>query len=138
MSNIAEKLKRGSRLRVGLPFLTYEFSLEDLSTPEAADARIARLGEIKRDLEGAIRAVQELQKEAGDRKAEADQLQALIAKLQADRTAAESLLQVPEEAFSRLVSRATKKGRLRGLLEGVLVGFLTGTLSSAFVWYLTR
>ncbi len=83
-------------------------------------------------------AVSALQDEAGERKAEVDQLQELVAKLQEDKNAAESLLQVPEESLVRLMSRATSKGRARGLAEGAIIGFLTGALSSLLVWYLTN
>src|SRR3990170_1913120 len=103
MAKLVEKLKRGTRLRISLPFISYEVALDDLATSDTVDARIARLGEIKRDLEAAIAAVQGLQEEARERKTEADQLQALIAKLQEDKSAAESLLKVPEESFIRLV-----------------------------------
>ncbi|MBI4317546.1 MAG: hypothetical protein HY675_03570 [Chloroflexi bacterium] len=131
-------MKRGTRLRISLPFISYEVALDDLATSDTVDARIARLGEIKRDLEAAIAAVHGLQEEARDRKTEADQLQALIAKLQEDKSAAESLLKLPEESFIRLVGRATSKGRVRGLIEGAIIGFATGALSSFLVWYFTR
>ena len=138
MSKLIDTLKRRTRLRISLPFISYEVALDDLATSETVDARIARLSEIKRDLEAAISAVQGLQDEAKERKAEADQLQALVAKLQEDKNAAESLLKVPEESFLRLVGRATSKGRFRGLIEGVIIGFVTGALSSFLVWLLTR
>jgi hypothetical protein len=135
---LKDRLKRGLRLRISLPFFSYEIALDDLATSETVNARIARFGDIKRDLEAAISAVQDLQYEANDRKLEADDLQALVAKLQEDKNAAESLLKIPEESFMRLVGGATSKGRIRGLMEGAFVGFITGVLSSLLVWHLTR
>lgn len=131
-------MKKPSGLTINLPFFSYEISFDDLSTSETVDARVARLGDIKRDLEAAISAVQDLQYEAKERKAEADQLQEMVDKLQEDRNAAESLLKVPEESFMRLVVRATSKGRIKGLMEGAVIGFITGVLSSLLVWLITR
>ena len=81
-------------------------------------------------------AVQGLQNEAQERKNEADELRAVVTKLQDDKDAAESLLSVPEDAFVRLVGRATAAGRSRGLIEGGIVGLITGVASSLVAWYL--
>lgn len=102
------------------------------------DERIARLGEIKGDLEGAIKAVDELEKEALERKTEVELLQESVQKLEKDKDAVESLLKIPEDSFSRILSRATSKSRMKGIIEGIIIGFVTGTLSSFLVWYLTK
>lgn len=138
MDKLSRALKGGTRITVSMPFLSYEFSPADLVNSESIDARIARLGEIKSDLEAASSAVQSLQDEAYARKAEADKLKAQIAELEEDKNAAESILKVPEDTFARLLGRATAKGRVRGIIEGVLIGLTTGATSSALIWYLTR
>ena len=102
------------------------------------DERIAKLAAIQEDLHAAIQAVKSLQDSALNSKAEAEELQKTITRLQQDRKAAEDLIKVPEESFARLLHGATAKARGRGLLEGLGVGLLTGFLSSLLVWYLTK
>lgn len=118
-----------------MPFVGLNFEWENSKT---IDERIARLGEIKGDLEGAIKAVDELQKEALERKTEVEILQESVKNLEKDKDTAESLLKIPEDSFSRILSRATSKSRIRGIIEGAIIGFVTGTLSSFLVWYLTK
>ena len=101
------------------------------------DERLAKLAKIQEDLGDAMGAVRELQKSAITAKKEADSLESEVSRLRQDRAAAEELVRVPEEAFARLLARASAKGRGRGLLEGVIVGLLTGGLSSWLVWYFT-
>lgn len=122
--------------RISMPLFGYfDFELEDSKT---IDERIARLGEIKDDLTGAIKAVDELQKEALTRKSEVELLQESVQKLQKDKDAVESLLKIPEDSFSRILTRATSKSRVRGIIEGSIIGFITGALSSLLVWYVTK
>lgn len=52
--------------------------------------------------------------------------------------AAETLLQVPEDSFARMLARANSKARIRGIVEGLTIGLVTGAISSLGVWYLTR
>ncbi len=113
------------------------FSIE-LENKKTIDERISRLGEIKEDLEGAIKAVNDLKNEALKRKSELNNLQESVKKLEEDKDSVESLLKIPEESFSRIIGKATSKGRIRGIIEGSIIGFVTGTLSSFLVWYLTK
>lgn len=101
------------------------------------DERLAKLTKIQEDLGDALKAVAELQKSATTAKKEADDLESEVGRLRQDRVIAEELAKVPEEAFARLLARASAKGRGRGLLEGTIVGLLTGSLSSWTVWCLT-
>jgi chromosome segregation ATPase len=103
----------------------------------SADERIKKLAEIQSDLQAAVAAVGELQESATKSKKESDQLQSEIARLREDRAVAEDLMKVPEEAFARMLSRASAKGRGRGLMEGIVVGLFTGVISSLVVWYFT-
>jgi hypothetical protein len=84
-----------------------------------------------------LQAVSELQESAVTSKNEAEALGQQVDRLRQDKAVAEELIKVPEEAFSRLMSRASARGRGRGLLEGVAVGLFTGVLSSYLVWYFT-
>ena len=113
-------------------------SLADIGSSKNVDERIARLGEIKSDLEAAIAAVDQLQKDANESKEEVSQLQTNIAALQQDKATAERLLNVPEESFARLLARATRRGRIGGIILGVIIGLLTGYISSYAVWFMTR
>ena len=141
MAKFTDALKtviRSVRFRILLPFFSYEVNLNDIVDSATVDERIAKLGEIKRDLEAAIVAVESLQGEAEARKVEADSLRNTVQQLNEERTTAEALLRVPEESFVTLLTRANSKGRWRGIMEGVMVGFVTGVLSSFVVWYFTR
>jgi peptidoglycan hydrolase CwlO-like protein len=137
MSKLSKSIGK-MRLRINLPFITYEVTLDDLFSSKNIDERLARLGEVKKDLQGAIEAIDNLQSEALERKSEVGQLQQTIEKLQEDKTTAEALLQFPEESFARVLSRATAKSRTRGIIEGLTIGFVTGALSSLLIWYLTK
>jgi len=74
MAKFPEQLRRATKLRIALPSISYEVALDDLLASETVDTRIAKLSEIKRDLEAAIGAVHGLQEEAQERKVEADHL----------------------------------------------------------------
>jgi peptidoglycan hydrolase CwlO-like protein len=101
------------------------------------DERLEKLSKIQEDLGEAMQAVSELQNSAMTAKKEADSLEQEVGRLREDKAAAEELIKVPEEAFARMLSRASAKGRGRGLLEGIIVGLLTGGVSSWIVWYFT-
>lgn len=137
LRNLKKRLSK-ARFRINLPLLSYEIPIDEILNSRTADERIAKLDDIKRDLQGAIDAVEGLQTEARTRKAEADDLQQTVEKLNEDKDTAQTLLKLPEESFARLVSRASSKGRIRGVIEGVIIGFITGALSSFLVWYLTK
>lgn len=125
-------------LKISVPLVPFVGLNIELENPKTIDERINRLGEIKQDLEGAIKAVDELEKEAVKRKSEVENLQESVQKLEEDKNAAESLLKIPEDSFTRILDRATSKSRIRGIIEGLIIGFVTGTLSSFLVWYLTK
>ncbi len=137
MSKLRQTLK-SARLRVALPFLSYEVKLDELLSSASADERIAKLGSIKEDLEAAVVAVEGLKQEAEARKMEADDLKDTVQKLEDEKNTVETLLKLPEESFTRVLTRASAKGRVRGLFEGILVGFATGVMSSLLIWYITK
>lgn len=122
-------------LKISMPLVGVGIEFEESKT---IDERISRLAEIKGDLEGAIKAVDELQQEALEKKTEVEKLQESVQKLEKDKDAVESLLKIPEDSFSRILDRATSKSRKRGIIEGIIIGFVTGTLSSFLVWYITK
>lgn len=136
MSRLRQSFKSAS-FRIALPFLSYEVRLNDLIDTKSADERIARLGVIKEDLEAAVVAVEGLKPEAEARKREAGELKDTVQKLEEEKNTVETLLKLPEESFTRVLTRASAKGRVRGVVEGMLLGFLTGVLSSLLVWYVT-
>lgn len=137
MRKFARKLSK-ARFRLSLPFISYEVGIDELFRSQSIDHRIAKLGEIKRDLLGAIEAVETLQTEAHERKGEVAQLQESVKRLRDDKDTAETILRMPEESFARLISRASARGRIRGVVEGLIIGFMTGGLSSLLIWYLTK
>jgi hypothetical protein len=71
MTNFLKYLKN-SRLKITLPFLSYDITFEELSNSKNVDERISKLGEIREDLQGAIEAVETLQIEAVIRKSEVE------------------------------------------------------------------
>ena len=133
---ITKYLKK-TRLRVSLPFVSYEVTLDDLLDSKDVDARVKRLSQIRTDLEETISAVEQLQAEALRNKDEADKLKETIEQLERDKSAFEEILKVPEDSFARILTRANSKSRVRGVVEGTVIGFSTGVLSSLLVWYLT-
>ena len=132
------KIFTSMRFRVDLPFLSYEVRLDDLLDIKSADERIAKLSAIKEDLEAAVVAVEGLKREAEARKSEADELTDTVQKREEEKSTVETLIKLPQESFSRILTRASAKGRVRGLVEGMVVGFATGLLSSLVVWYVTK
>jgi len=135
---VLTRLLRSTRIRVSLPFISYEIAPEDFLEHPTLDQRLQRLSSIKADLQASILAVEELEREAFEKKREVNELEGIVQRLNEDKTTTESLLRLPEETFIRVLSRAATKGRWRGILEGSVIGFLTGTASSFLVWYLTR
>lgn len=138
IQSVIDAIKKNSKVSVSLPFLRYELDLTQALDPATVDERIARLDQIKADLTAAAEAVAELQREAQDNKKEAQSLRESVKQLEQDKVTAETLLQVPEESFSRMLARANAKARMRGIIEGASVGLLTGVLSSLLVWYATK
>ena len=136
-SFIKKHLKK-ARLKISLPFMSYEVTLDDLMDSKDIDERIKRLSTIKKDLQETIIAVEQLQDEAFKSKNEADKLKETISALEQDKSTAEEMLKLPEESFSRVLTKASSKGRVRGIIEGIIIGFITGILSSLLVWYLTK
>jgi hypothetical protein len=135
---LIDGLMKSSKLSVHLPFLRYEIDLGQALDNRTVDERIAKLDQIRADLEAAVHAVAELQLEAQGNKKESAALQEAVVRLKQDKVTAETLLKVPEDSFARMLARANDKARVRGLVEGAVIGFLTGALSSYVVWYLTK
>jgi len=129
------------RLKYGfrgiLPYLEAEIDIKHLPTAEVIDQRIARLADIKQELEAAVLAVDDLQRDATARKAEVADARRQVERMNEQRTTAEALLKLPHDSVLQLLTEASAKGRMRGIIEGAVVGFGTGTLSSFLVWYLT-
>jgi hypothetical protein len=138
LQSVISAITKNSKVSVSLPFLKYELDLTQALDPATVDERIARLDQIRSDLTDAAEAVAELQREARDNKQEAEALRESVKQLEQDKVTAETLLQVPEESFSRMLARANSRARIRGILEGTFIGFLTGSVSSFLVWYVTK
>lgn len=136
--NKLRQLARNARLRVSLPFFSYEVTVDDVLNSKDVDDRIKRLSTIRSDLEETIQAVAELQSEALRNKKEADELKTTVEQLKEDKITTEAILQVPEDSFVRVLSKASSRGRLRGIFEGIAIGLVTGAISSYFIWYLTK
>jgi hypothetical protein len=129
---------RKARLRISLPFVSYEVTLDDIVDSKSVDDRIAQLGRVREDLQAAVTAVEELQLKAIQNKRQHDELMVTVEKLKEEKTTTEALLRVPEDSFARVLARASSRGRWRGIIEGGILGLLTGSLSSLLVWYLTK
>lgn len=127
-----------TKFRIGLPFFSYEVSIDDLFNSQDVDKRIEKLSGIKNDLQDAIKAVETLESEALEKKDEINLLQQSVQKLEEDKNTAEALLKLPEDSFARLIYKSSSKGRIRGIIEGIIIGFSTGCLSSWLIWYLTK
>ena len=110
--------------------------LLDFADSSSIDERIKRLSGIKKELEGAIAAVSELEKDAHLRKNELDALEKEVSGLEEDKSTVESMLELPKESLSRLFSEATQKSRKKGIIVGILIGLITGFISSALVWWI--
>lgn len=105
-SRLIEHLAKHATIRVSLPFISYEIEAEDLLSKANIDTRIARLSEVKSDLQESIVAIEEVQAEAATRKSEFDTLSTMVKQLQEDRATAETLLKVPQDR-----SRQSLRGR---------------------------
>ncbi|MBK6659275.1 MAG: hypothetical protein IPG43_14495 [Proteobacteria bacterium] len=138
IQSVIAAIKKNSKVSVSLPFLRYELDLTQALDPATVDERIARLDQIRKELEAAAEAVGELRREAFDNKQEAESLRQSLKQLEQDKVTAETLLQVPEESFSRMLARANSKARIRGIVEGLFIGLSTGGMSSLAVWYVTK
>jgi hypothetical protein len=89
------------------------------------DERLTKLTKIQEDLGDALKAVTELQKGATTAKKEADRLDMEVSRLRQDKAVAEQLVKVPDDAFARLLTRASAKGRGRGVVEGFWLAYST-------------
>lgn len=136
MAGLSESLKR---IRItGVNLFGVQVNLDELLRSQDVDDRIAKLSEIKRDLEAAVAAVSSLQAEATTKKTEVETLRSAAKQAAEDKETAEKLLTVPEESLARVIAKANSRGRIRGVVEGILIGLLTGVGSSFLVWYLTQ
>ncbi|GGA34163.1 hypothetical protein [Okeania sp. KiyG1] len=126
------------RIKLPIPFISYEIPLNEVIDPQTIDTRITRLSDIKKELESAIFAVEQLQSEAQENKEEVSRLQERIRELEEDKSTAETVLKVPQESFARLIENASSKGRVRGWIEGLILGLLSGVISSLTVWVFTE
>lgn len=129
---------RKARIRISIPFISYEATIGELADSRSIDERITQLERVREDLLGAVSAVEELQGKALETKKQYLELEHTIKTLQDQKATTEALLKIPEESFSRVFVKASSRGRWRGLIEGAFIGFATGCLSSALVWYLTK
>ncbi|NEQ37920.1 MAG: hypothetical protein F6K40_17290 [Okeania sp. SIO3I5] len=133
--NLKEVLSKAQvRIKLPIPFVSYEIPLNEVFDPQSIDTRISRLSDIKKELESAIFAVESLQNDAQKNKEEISRLQERIRELEEDKSTAETVLKVPQESFARLIENATSKGRVRGWVEGLTLGFI----SSLAVWFFTE
>lgn len=105
--------------------------------PITIDARLKKLVTIKDDIEAAVEAVTELQRDATSNKKELERLRQEILTLKADKEAAEAVLQAPKDSVLKFLSTAISDDRRKGRIEGILIGLLTGAVSSWAIWFLT-
>ncbi|NET25964.1 hypothetical protein [Okeania sp. SIO1I7] len=137
--NLKEVLSKAQvRIKLPIPFISYEIPLNEVIDPQSIDTRISRLSDIKKELESAIFAVESLQGEAQENKEKVSKLQERIRELEEDKSTAETVLKVPQESFARLIENASSKGRVRGWIEGLILGLLSGVISSLSVWFFTE
>ena len=140
LSASLKKKLGNARIRISVPFLpiSYEANLTEFADVRTVDERIAQLGKVKKDLEAAISAVDELQLKAIESRSQYAQIESTLKKLEEEKATTEALLKIPEESFTRVFAKASSRGRWRGIIEGLIVGFVTGCASSYLVWYLTK
>lgn len=105
--------------------------------PITIDARLKKLDSIKWDIEAAVEAVTEIQRDARLSKEKTESLQKEILALKTDQEAAEAMLQAPRDSVVRFLGTAISNDRRQGRIEGVLIGLVTGALSSWVIWFLT-
>lgn len=105
--------------------------------PITIDARLKKLDSIKGDIEAAVEAVTEIQRDARLSKEKTESLQKEIIALKADKEAADAMLQAPRDSVVKFLGAAISNDRRQGRIEGVLIGLLTGALSSWAIWFLT-
>jgi len=105
--------------------------------PITIDARLKKLDSIKGDIEAAVEAVTEIQRDARLSKEKTESLQKEILALKADKQAAEAILQAPRDSVVKLLGTAISNDRRKGRIEGVLIGLVTGAVSSWAIWFLT-
>lgn len=115
-------------------------SITIFSASIANDAALAvqQLEGVQKELSTALASIESLRIDAVERLRESEDLREQIARLTDDKKAAEAMLEVPQDAVTRLVSRANRRGAWRGRMEGAFIGFLTGAASSFLVWWLTQ
>lgn len=130
---------RSSRIRLSAPLfpLVYEFQLDKIADPTSVDERIERLASIREDLIDAIDAVKSLEEDSVQKKQELERLGETIERLNEDKATIEESLQIPQEAFARVIAKANSKTRWSGRIEGLIIGMFTGVGSSLLVWYVT-
>ncbi|NEP87532.1 MAG: hypothetical protein F6K18_12260 [Okeania sp. SIO2C2] len=80
------------RIKLPIPFISYEIPLNEVIDPQSIDTRISRLSDIKKELESAILAVESLQSEAQENKEKVSKLQERIHELEEDKSTAETVL----------------------------------------------
>lgn len=127
------KLLRNSKIRISLPFISYEITPEELLSRESVDARIAKLEKVRGDLLDAVDAVKSLEAEAHKSKDELTHLNEQLSTLKKDKETTEELLKLPQDSFARVLDRASRGAQWKGLIIGFLLGILA-SLIATWIW----
>jgi hypothetical protein len=134
--DVRDIMKKG-RIRIALPFLTYEILPDELFGSKTVDERIDALGKVRSDLLDAVSAVESLQKEAQQSKLEVANLNEQLKTLTTDKTTTESLLKIPEQSFARVLGKASSRAQWKGIVLGFVLGILASYIAT-WLWDLSH
>ena len=100
--------------------------LRESLSDAAIDERIQNLEKTRLDLLGAVSAVEQLEKEAKERKVEVQSLRQNVEQLKTDEKTAKTVLQVDQASFARVLNAATAATARRSVIIGIVIGLVTG------------
>lgn len=121
------------RIRINLPFMSYEITPAELLSRRDIDERIAKLEKVRADLLDAVDAVKLLEDEAHTSKDNLTKLNDQLLSIRKDKETIEKLLQLPENSFSRIINKATRISQFMGLGIGFLLG-IAASFIATWLW----
>ena len=86
------------------------------------------------DIETSLKSIAILRETAVASRTEIDNLTSQINNLEEAREAAETMLQVPQDQVTVMITKGLQRGRARGWVEGVFFGVIS-SLIGASIWY---
>lgn len=128
-----QRIFRNVKIRVSLPFISYEITPEEFLNRKTIDERIVKLEKVKSDLLDAVDAVRSLEEEARKSKDESDRLDAQLSKLRKDKETTEELLKLPQDSFARVLAKASRGAQWIGIVIGFFLGILASLIAS-WIW----